>query len=110
MTTLYIQITTLCAQRGITYAKMCADTGISKGLLSDLKAERRSGISAETAYRIAKYFGVSVGYLLGHEPEPCCAVTDTDVKAALFGDAAAPDDVYQEVLRYAAYLKQRTKN
>ena len=46
---------------------MCADTGISKGLLTDLKMGRRTGVSAKTAQKIATYFGVSVGYLLGEE-------------------------------------------
>ena len=46
---------------------MCTDTGISKGLLTDLKMGRRTGVSAKTAQKIASYFGVSVGYLLGEE-------------------------------------------
>lgn len=46
---------------------MCTDTGISKGLLTDLKMGRRTGVSAATAQKIASYFGVSVGYLLGEE-------------------------------------------
>ena len=46
---------------------MCTDTGISKGLLTDLKMGRRTGVSAKTAQKIATYFGVSVGYLLGEE-------------------------------------------
>ena len=46
---------------------MCTETGISKGLLTDLKMGRRTGVSAKTAQKIASYFGVSVGYLLGEE-------------------------------------------
>ena len=46
---------------------MCTDTGISKGLLTDLKMGRRTGVSAVTAQKIASYFDVSVGYLLGEE-------------------------------------------
>ena len=46
---------------------MCTDTGISKGLLTDLKMGRRTGVSAVTAQKIASYFGVSVAYLLGEE-------------------------------------------
>ena len=46
---------------------MCTDIGISKGLLTDLKMGRRTGVSAVTAQKIASYFGVSVGYLLGEE-------------------------------------------
>lgn len=46
---------------------MCSEVGISKGLLTDLKMGRRTGVSAVTAQKIASYFGVSVGYLLGEE-------------------------------------------
>ena len=67
MATLYDNIVALCESRGIKGGKMCTDTGISKGLLTDLKMGRRSGVSAVTAQKIANYFGVSVGYLLGEE-------------------------------------------
>ena len=67
MNTLYNQISTLCTQHSITGAKLCSEIGISRGILSDLKASRKKTLNAETAYKIAKYFGVSVGYLLGYE-------------------------------------------
>lgn len=69
MATLYDNIISLCESRGIKGGKMCTDTGISKGLLTDLKMGRRSGVSAVTAQKIANYFGVSVGYLLGEEEQ-----------------------------------------
>jgi hypothetical protein len=46
---------------------MCTDIGMSKGILTDLKMGRQTGISATNAQKIASYFGVSVGYLLGEE-------------------------------------------
>ena len=67
MGTLYENITSLCNERGIKGGKMCTDIGISKGLLTDLKMGRRTGVSAVTAQKIADYFGVSVAYLLGKE-------------------------------------------
>ena len=67
MGNLYERITLLCQERGIKGGKMCTDTGISKGLLTDLKMGRRTGVSAVTAQKIASYFDVSVGYLLGEE-------------------------------------------
>lgn len=67
MVTLYENIIKLCEARGIKGGKMCTDLKISKGLLSDLKYGRRSGVSAETAQKIAAYFDVTVGYLLGKE-------------------------------------------
>jgi transcriptional regulator with XRE-family HTH domain len=46
---------------------MCTDIGMSKGILTDLKMGRQSGISTANAQKIASYFGVTVGYLLGEE-------------------------------------------
>ena len=67
MTTIYHNISTLCTQRGITPGKLCSDLGISRGIITDLKAGRKKDIYATTAWKIANYFGVSVGYLLGLE-------------------------------------------
>ena len=65
--TLYENIIALCNEKGIKGGKMCTDIGMSKGILTDLKMGRQSGISAANAQKIASYFGVSVGYLLGEE-------------------------------------------
>ena len=46
---------------------MCTDLGISKSLMTDLKSGRKKGVNAPTAHKLAEYFGVSVGYLLGEE-------------------------------------------
>lgn len=67
MSDLHKRIAALCEERKIKGATMCSETGISKGLLTDLKMGRRTGVSAVTAQKIASYFGVSVGYLLGEE-------------------------------------------
>ena len=67
MGTLYENIIALCEERGIKGGKMCTDIGMSKGILTDLKKGRQAGISAANAQKIASYFGVSVGYLLGEE-------------------------------------------
>ena len=40
---------------------------MSKGTLTDLKMGRQTGLSAAKAQKIASYFNVSVGYLLGEE-------------------------------------------
>lgn len=114
MGTLYKNIITLCQERGIKGGKMCTDLGISKGLLTDLKMGRRTGVSAVTAQKIAGYFNVSVAYLLGEETEKAPTVpdersiSDDDIKFALFGgDGEITDAMYEEVRRFAAFIKQR---
>ena len=67
MSNLYKKIMSLCEEKGIKGGKMCTDIGISKGILTDLKMGRQSGISTTNAQKIASCFGVSVGYLLGDE-------------------------------------------
>ena len=67
MGTLYNNIIALCNERGIKGGKMCADIGMSKGILTDLKMGRQTGISAANAQKIAAYFGVSVGCLLSKD-------------------------------------------
>lgn len=67
MGNLYDNIISLCKEKGIKGGKMCTDIGISKGTLTDLKMGRQTSLSAVKAQKIADYFGVSVGYLLGAE-------------------------------------------
>ena len=67
MSTLYESIDSLCKERGIKGGKMCVDIGISKTTMTDLKSGRRTGISMDTARKIADYFGVSVDRVLGAE-------------------------------------------
>ena len=69
MATLYEILYSLCKERGIKGGRMCTDLGISKSLMTDLKSGRKKGVNAETAQKIANYFNVSVGYLLGEEDE-----------------------------------------
>ena len=67
MENLYENIEQLCIQRGIRPGKLCNDLGISRGLITDLKMGRKKTVNAETAQKIASYFGISVGQLLGQE-------------------------------------------
>ena len=67
LVTLYERLSDLCKNKGIKGARMCSELGISKSLMTDLKSGRKKGVNAETAQKIASYFGVSVGYLLGEE-------------------------------------------
>lgn len=78
MGTLYENIIALCNERGIKGGKMCTDIGMSKGILTDLKMGRQSGISTANAQKIASYFGVTVGYLLGEEEQKEKTATNND--------------------------------
>jgi transcriptional regulator with XRE-family HTH domain len=67
MVTLHERLSALCEEKGVKGGRMCTDLGFSKSLMTDLKSGRKKTVNAETAQKIASYFGVSVGYLLGEE-------------------------------------------
>lgn len=114
MGSLYENITALCNSRGIKPGKMCTDIGISRGLITDLKMGRKSDITLATAQKIADYFGVPIGYILGSETIKMLTeaddrtVSDEDIQFALFGGRdEITESMYEEVKKFAAYLKQR---
>ena len=116
MGSLHETIFNLCKEKGISGYRMCKDIGIQPSILTDLKSGRKKGLSADTAQKIADYFGVTVGFLLGNEERRASdsaetrVATDDDIKFALFGgDAEIPDEVYEDVKRYAAFLKEKYK-
>lgn len=65
MSILYENLFRLCEERGITAYRMCKDIKIQPSIMTDLKMGRRSSVKAETAQKMAKYFGVTTDYLLG---------------------------------------------
>lgn len=67
MDNLYDNILALCQRDGIRPGRLCDELGLSRGLITDLKMGRKKSLNAETAQKIAGFFGVSVGYLLGQE-------------------------------------------
>ena len=69
MSVLSERIDVLCAEKGVTGYRLCKDIGVSPNLMTELRSNRRNGISAKTANKIADYFNVSVGYLLGTEEQ-----------------------------------------
>ena len=70
MSDLYGRIKRLCDEKGVRGATMCRQTGLSPNLLTELKSGRKKSVNAVTAEKLARYFGVSVGYLLGTQEDP----------------------------------------
>lgn len=69
MSTLYENIRALCSEKNIKPGKMCVELGLSKSLMTDLKAGRKKTVRVDTARKIADYFGVTVDRVLGAEKE-----------------------------------------
>ena len=67
MSTLYENIKFYCAKAGISGARLCAETGISKSTLTSLKNGRTKKISTDNLFKMATRLGVTVDDLLGSE-------------------------------------------
>lgn len=76
MSTLYENICNLCSEKNIKPGKMCVDLGLSKSLMTDLKAGRKKTIRVDTAKKIADYFGVTVDRVLGAKKETAAPKDD----------------------------------
>lgn len=108
MSTLYENIRSLCNGQGIKPGKMCVDIGISKGIISRLKVEPNKTINAETAKKIADYFGVSVERVLTGEKENAPGPQAESVNEKLLIDLfrqLSPERQQEEL----AYLAQAAK-
>lgn len=94
----------LCREKGVSEYKVCEEVGLNRSAVA--KWKRGATPNGTNAAKLAEYLGVTTGYLLGTEsvrPIP----TDEDIKFALFGgDGEITDEMYEEVKRFAAYVKK----
>ena len=98
MDNLFARIEALCQENGIRPGRLCDELGLSRGLITDLKMGRKKTLSAETAQKIAGFFGVSVGYLLGREENRPADILD-QVDVAFYGDFKELNDEDKETVR-----------
>lgn len=100
MPNLYDNILALCQAKEVRPGRLCDDLGLSRGLITDLKMGRKKSVSAETAQKIAAYFGISVGQLLGQETgnEQRADVLD-QIDVAFYGDFKELDEEQKEAVR-----------
>ena len=107
MENLFAHIQSLCADRNIRPGRLCDELGLSRSLMTDLKMGRKKTVNAETAQKIAAFFGVSVGFLLGQDGDAAPAgrtiagksdILD-EVDVAFYGDFKELNDEEKETVR-----------
>lgn len=102
MANLYESILSLCERNGIRPGRLCDELGISRGLMTDLKMGRKKGVNAETAQKIASFFGVSVGHLLGIEGSDAVSENQVNldqIDVAFYGDFKELSEEEKETVR-----------
>ena len=98
----------ICQERGIPVSQLERECGFSNGYLNPRKMTR---LPYDRAVAVAEYLQLPVQQILTGEAEQTRpAVTDEDIKFALFGgDGEITDEMYEEVKKFAAYLKHRER-
>lgn len=106
MDNLYDNIQKLCDNAGIRPGRLCDELGLSRGLMTDLKMGRKKGVNAQTAQKIATYFGVSVATLLG-TGEGNDVLDQVDV--AFYGEFKELSDEEKETVRDMVRLMRQRR-
>ena len=78
MGNIYNGISVLCNEKGVTPSRMCLDIGLSKSLITEIKAGRTKQLSAFTAAKISDYFSIPTDFLLERPPFDCWDLINED--------------------------------
>lgn len=102
----------LCDEKNIAPTRAALDMGMSKATPTTWKNKGTTPQAAQLQ-KIADYFNVSVDYLLGNEeketPTAMKAASDEELKFALFGDIGVSDEDFEDVKRFAEFIKNKKK-
>ena len=105
---MYDLIEELCYKKGINVTTLCKECAIPRSTLTDYKKGRVKSLSLNTLTKIADYFEVELSYLCGAKTVD---VSEEALKKALFGDdVTVTDQMWNEVKRYAEFIKEQNKN
>ena len=97
---------------------MCLDLGLSKSTMSEMKAGRTKGISTTTAQKIASYFGVTIGYLLGEEEKEKKPADEGELGKDMFvwhrngedGQVKLSDETYEAIINLIKTFSEKPKD
>ena len=107
-----LRIKELREEKGLSQKKLADQLGLSAGTIGNWESGIREP-NFDTVAKLAEFFNVTVDYLLGNSyirnPE-MATPDDDDIKFALFGgEKGISDEAYEDVKRFAAFIKDKYK-
>ena len=104
----YDRFVMLCESRGVSPSRAAIDAGLSKSTVTKWKRSPDARPTGNVIDKLTRYFGISVAELLGEEEPQTPKISGDDLKFALFGGSGdITDEMYNEVLSFAAFVKER---
>ncbi|MBQ4298168.1 MAG: helix-turn-helix transcriptional regulator [Clostridia bacterium] len=99
---------------GLTLDDIAAELGVAKSTISRYEKGNIENLKLPVIEAIARVLRVDPAWLIGKsdemDPIASPAVSDDDIKFALFGGGGEiTDEMYEEVKRFAAFVRQREK-
>lgn len=97
----------LCNQRGISPTAAVVEMGFQKSVVTRWK---KSIPTDANKLKIAQYFGITVDELMHEQkekPAERASISRKDIKFALFGDPDIDDDLMDDVLGFAEYVRKK---
>lgn len=104
----YDRFVQLCNERGVTPSRAAVDAGLSKSTVTKWKQDPSSRPTGAVIEKLTAYFGITVAQLMGEMDGDRPIVTESDIRFALFGGSEGiTKEMYDEVLSFAAFVKER---
>ena len=115
MSNLYERILEICKNRNMTMAQMIKKSGISRSIMTELKAGRTKTLSADTVYKISSVLNIPADILVDlGEPNPADIppeppISESQLLFALYGEV--PEEIDKEdiedIKKYADMVRLR---
>lgn len=97
---------------GLGQKEVAAMIGVAQPTVSEWENQKKDP-SGERLEKLSEIFGVSKNEILQIVPlgkHETHTVTDEDIKFALFGEEGVTDEDFEDVKRYAAFIRSRKNN
>ena len=105
---MYKRIEDLCKEKGVNITAMCREAGVPRSNLSDLKHGRTTALATVNLHRIATYFNVTIGVLLGETDAKKPADQKADGLRGLGYDELTPEEKAVIDSMIDAFLRARS--
>lgn len=78
MSEMYKILQDLCKTKGITITEMCREAGVPRSSVGNLASGNTQALSAKNVQKLAAYFGVPAGRILGDTQKEKPAIPEDD--------------------------------
>lgn len=95
--------------KGVSPTRAALEAGIAKSAVTNWK-QNGAEPTGENAKKLCAYFGVPRSELFDESNTESPSLKDDDIKFALFGGGDVTDAQFEEVKRFAQFIRERDRD